>query len=607
MFEPGLALIDPSIPLVVDQWTRSRLVGDRGAAMEATLHRILLGICAAIISITSPAEAASVMDWRATVDAVVRDVQVNHPHPFSRIGETAFLRAADALKQDLPNLSEEQRMVRAMRLIASIGDGHTQLSPSDPAFARWYGVRFYQFSDGYFITSAHESLSELVGAQVLQIAGQPVHEVAEQARDLRGADNYFDRMQRLEVLNNAPLMQGLGFADREQTLRLRMRLITGRVVERTLTPMATDNPQFEANGPAFSWSGMSEIYTPPVSSYEAMISAFHNLRASAFREVDVGRPLHLMYRRLEVARAVPEQDAYYIQLNAISPEEALPFLREHLAAVDVQRPRRLIIDLRYNAGGDGSRTLELVSQFVERLPSPPWRELYLILGRRTFSAGIILADALIDHLPLTVVGEPAGAGLNHFGDAELHEYAQPRLALSVSTLSHQLSDSNDLRPFIPVDTPAQMSFADYASGRDPATDGILNGAEMRSIPQIALANGGSAARAAWDDARVRFARLPWWRPPSELSMRAACDALREQGRLEDSLQTCTLTTEMWPFVWNSWYNLSMTQHALGRERERAASLYCVLALDPNNFNLEEIREVQREVGAAPLPQGCRVT
>jgi len=40
---------------------------------------------------------------------------------------------------------------------------------------------------------------------------------------------------------------------------------------------------------------------------------------------------------------------------------------------------------------------------------------------------------------------------------------------------------------------APFSFSDYAAGRDPAIDSIMGGKEMRSIPLIALNDGGQKA------------------------------------------------------------------------------------------------------------------
>src|SRR4051794_23260149 len=102
---------------------------------------------AAALALPLPAAAASVGDWRADIDEIVKDARLVHPDAFTKTGRLTFLRQAEALKRALPSLTEEQRMVAAMRLVASIGDGHSSLEPDNPAFGRWYPVRLYQFSD----------------------------------------------------------------------------------------------------------------------------------------------------------------------------------------------------------------------------------------------------------------------------------------------------------------------------------------------------------------------------------------------------------------------------------------------------------------------------
>src|SRR5262245_54059824 len=79
------------------------------------------------------AAPASVSDWRRELDEIVKDIRLLHPDPFTKRGYLSFLREAEALKAALPALTEEQRVAHAMRLVASIGDGHTQLEPHGPA------------------------------------------------------------------------------------------------------------------------------------------------------------------------------------------------------------------------------------------------------------------------------------------------------------------------------------------------------------------------------------------------------------------------------------------------------------------------------------------
>jgi len=208
----------------------------------------------------------------------------------------------------------------------------------------------------------------------------------------------------------------------------------------------------------------------------------------------------------------------------------------------------------------------------------------------------MLANALLEHVPLTVVGEPTGAALNSYGDARRFEYEGTGLAAEVSTLRHQLGASDDLGAFIPVDVPARMSSVDYTEGRDPVMDPLLRGDEMRSVAAIATSDGGDAARAAWRDRSRRFATYDWWAPPTEPALRRACRALVEQRRLSDAASACRLTAEIHPAIWNSWYNLGETLREAGRQDEAKAAYRKVLELDPLNSNGPQIRRVLASSG-----------
>src|SRR5262245_14878437 len=111
-----------------------------------------LTACILVHAVAGQCDAAGVPDWRHDIDAIVNDIRLLHPDPFAKTGKLTFLREAEALKAALPSLTEEQRVVRAMRLVASLGDGHTHLEPDTPAFADWYPVRLYEFTDGLFVT-----------------------------------------------------------------------------------------------------------------------------------------------------------------------------------------------------------------------------------------------------------------------------------------------------------------------------------------------------------------------------------------------------------------------------------------------------------------------
>jgi hypothetical protein len=276
--------------------------------------------------------------------------------------------------------------------------------------------------------------------------------------------------------------------------------------------------------------------------------------------------------------------------------------------VDQLKPRRLIVDLRYNFGGDGSKVPQVIQEFVKRRDQKSWENLYVLTGRKTFSAAVMLLNAFLVYTDLSLVGEPPGAPLNSYGDPTLRRYSPVGVQLHVSTLFHQLSTSNDIREIISVDVPAMFSFQDYAAGRDPAVDPILRGQEMRGLAAIALADGGAGARRVWLERQDRFASHKWWLPPEEVNLRRVSQALIAAKRLPDALETCKLSTEIHPFNWHSWFNLGLVQRRMGNNQEAFASHQCVNKVDPTNHNAAAIRQRLAELGGdkVPEPPDCPV-
>lgn len=566
---------------------------------------------AAIMSAAAPeALSATVADWRQDIDQIVRDVRLTHPDPFFATGPTTFLQGAEALKRDLPRLSEEQRMTRLMALVASLGDGHTSLEPDREDFANWYPVHVYEFADGYFITAAHRSAADLVGAQVIEIAGRPVAEVAEAARDLFGADNPSQRKERLYALHNGSLMKGLGYARPDGSLDFKVRLASGRVVQRTLQSRPGDNDFLKQFRSTYIWPDFLEMAATPVGQFAEWTTAYKGLPPQAFRTRDDARPPHLVHRRTLASKALPEKDAYYVQLNWVfdTPQETMAaFFERVMREMEAQKPKRLIVDLRYNAGGDGSRLRGMLDEFVKARRSPPWQELYLLTGRRTFSAGVMAADVVIDNADPTIVGEPTASALNHFGDANRNSYARVGAYMYLSTLRHQLSTSDDLDDFIRPDVPAEFTFADWSMGRDPAVDPILDGKEMRGLSAIALKDGGAAARRVLNERRAAYAGHGWWSPPPEEAINRLGNTLLEAKRVADALEIFTLYTETYPASWNAWEDLGKTQIEAGRKEEGLRSYKCAMAINPGNYERGEIEQALKQSGVSetlPLPDGC---
>ena len=236
--------------------------------------RLVIGACLALMRIgnlgaqtPSAAPAATLAEWRTELGEIVRDIRTLHPDPFARVGSTTFRRQVRTLEEALPSLSDEQRITAAMKLVASLGDGHTYLEMAEPRYAKWYPIRLYEYTDGYFIVSAHKSAGELAGAQVLEIARRPVAEVAAAARTVMAAENDFMRLERVYPLHSATVMKGLGYASADGRLAIRAKLADGRTVDRVLVPAQADHPRFKDDA-SWEWQFRPSLYgTPAIPTF----------------------------------------------------------------------------------------------------------------------------------------------------------------------------------------------------------------------------------------------------------------------------------------------------------------------------------------------------
>ena len=434
----------------------------------------------------------------------------------------------------------------------------------------------------------------------LKINGKATEQVIDDVRSLMGSDNALDREEHLFAFH---IMKGLGYAAPDGSLKITARLKGGRVIERFLKARRSNDPRYRENDSTLDWRFSSEVYGPPFGNLQDWITAYKDLPTSAFRIVDKTRPAHLVFRRPFVALAIPQRNAYYMQLNSVGDwgdKTFEQFFRDALAEVDHQKPAYVIVDFRYNSGGDGSKVSGMIHQFIKREDNPPWKHLYILTGRKTFSAAIMAMAAFIDHTRVSIIGEPAGAPLDSYGDPTTIDLPRAGLELNVSTLWHQLEDAGARYAIIPVDVPAPFSFADYQAGRDPAVDAVLRGDEMRSIALIALEEGGLAARRVFEERQKRFARYAQWMKPREADLLHALWKLEDGGRTSDAKEVARIMTELYPDSALSWGKLGDTQFESGEKDASVMSYQRALMLNPHNLdNIDERRALSEVSFAKP--------
>jgi tetratricopeptide (TPR) repeat protein len=401
----------------------------------------------------APAGGERVAGWRGDLRLLAREVRRRAWSPFRDLPEASFDAAVAELDRSIPDLDDTGIAIGMMKLLARLGDGHAYIRfpEADPRSRQALPLQFYLFEEGLFVTAATPAHAELLGAEVLAVGGHPAGEVLAALDPLISRDNqWWPRQVAPLLLRLAPLLHGLGLVADPGAVPLTVRPPGGERWELTLAAEEPWWPRAVLPCPP-GWRFLPETLAAPPPLY------LRNCGALYWFE-------HL-----------PEHRMVYFQLNNVfdDPDEPLEaFCRRLFAFVEDHRLDRLVVDLRWNGGGNTFLAIPLLHGLIACRANRRGG-LFVIAGRGTFSAAQNTATLIQRHTNAIFVGEPTGSSPNFVGETVPFRLPHSGLEANVSDLFWQSSWPMDHRPWIPPELYAPPSFEAFRANRDPAMDAIL--------------------------------------------------------------------------------------------------------------------------------------
>lgn len=385
--------------------------------------------------------------WRYDLQFLAREIRRLHYNPYRKHSRAAFDAYIQKLHDEIPRLSEAQIATGLIRLAAMAGDGHTGLS--HPAYnedaKKLLPVQFYLFEEGLFITAAAPAQAELAGAQVLRVGGHTIDQLLAALDPVISQDNrIWLKLSGPNRLRNPFVLHGLGLTPAADKAVLTIRDAQGQ--ERTVTLTAN------AGAADATWLTARTDATGP-------------------------EPLYLRNRRAPYwFEYLPEHKLGWLQYNAIAndPQENFPdFVKRVVKFVNENAVEKLVVDLRWNGGGNTFLSQPLVRALIGHEKINARGKLFVIVGRNTFSAAMNTATLLERHTNAIFVGEPTGSSPNFIGESIRVELPYSKMTGTISDLYWQTSWPMDHRPWIAPTLYAPPTFAAYRQGSDPALEAIL--------------------------------------------------------------------------------------------------------------------------------------
>lgn len=368
--------------------------------------------------------------------------------------------------------------LEVMRAAAISRNGHTAAKAG--FLLHDLPIRAWWFADGLYIVKADPEFADLVGARIDKLGSlTPDEALARVSPFISGSDHRI-RFLSANYLISSDVLQHIGATSDASKVELQLRLRDGSTRTANLAPAATLDP--------------SDAGKKGNRGYTVLIPDEVGLAGRWPHILDgVKQPPVIYTKRTDVSTSWigDNNKVLYIRCDSVSSIDETPLLDKIANIVRKSilpsRPKFVVFDLRFNNGGDFFNTI-LFAQALPRL-LPPDGHVFVLTGRATFSAGIVTAALLkgADPKKVTLIGETMGDKGQFWAEGESSELPNSKIQVAYSEQYEDFENgctdidtcywpvvafgprNISLAPEIKMD----VSFADYASGRDPVLEKAL--------------------------------------------------------------------------------------------------------------------------------------
>ncbi len=352
-------------------------------------------------------------------------LEKSHPDFYNSLSESEARAILDEeIVKTGMNPEDEVSFFFSLQHIASIPhDSHTGMMLTSDLFYKMsaFPVVFDFFSDDLVVTTIESSHSVFLAGTVESINGVDVDEILRRAAGIIPHDN--DVYLKLQLKNNY-----LSFAQFYSAIGI------------------------DADDMTLSFADGTSLTLEKIPYEQFASTSFAYLRQAY--------PDTLGQGSYYSAYALPDPDTLLINYHACAEMPNFPF-RDFVTAVsdliDENGYIRIVIDLRYNGGGNS----EVINPLIDVLKEKD-AEVFVLIDEGTFSSAVLNALTLKEELGAVFAGRPSGGSASHYGELKSGTLPYSAMAFSYSTKFFDNGVSGPLMPDILI----EKDIDDYRNGID---------------------------------------------------------------------------------------------------------------------------------------------
>ncbi len=370
-------------------------------------------------------------------------LEEHHTNLYAFVSQEDFTAAKQQIAEKIPSMTESEFYCALRHLLSLVGDAHTNVAYTDSPYrhVRILGFGISQFNDDWRLMRLEGRNEDYLGYCLTAINDVPIDEVLAKVKTIVSSDNdVWARQQSSEIINVLETLQYLGIADKD-------------------TESVTLQVKKDIDGPA-------QDFVVHAMNEEQFRSA--KIVSAPAKETPTA-PNDPYYS----ARTL-DQTTFLIQYNTCAESPDMPmsdFIKQVSHDIQDGSYSKVVLDMRYNSGGNSTVFEPMIVRLID-LKRAEGFEVYVLIGRNTFSAAVTNTVQSQRHLDATLVGTPTGGSVNFYSEVKAFTLRHLPIEVYYSTQYSEMMpgyDKDSLYPDIAVD----YTYEDYVNGIDPEIETVL--------------------------------------------------------------------------------------------------------------------------------------
>jgi hypothetical protein len=434
-----------------------------------------------LFSLSVYAQDSEKIDWLKDLDYLKNELPMLHSNLFFQYPQASYESDIESLKKQIGALSDETMFIKIQQLLVKCGDSHTSSNFLDKLPKMYLPIILETFEEGIFIVGTVDIDENMMGNKLISINGHPINTIIDSIKTLYVAENEsWHKRNVTNYLVSFDILKYFGFVDKEK-VKLQMENYYGIPDEKMVKAIHVEDidkddvAYIRFSGRKNKRPRTSAIFGHKYLPKDSLYFVMYNKCTG--REVEQMNAIQDSLNKDMNEYCTPQLkvDKKSKDKMEVKPLPYFRNFRDSVFQVIKNQPiKKLVFDLSRNGGGmtsQGTTMIEKLAQMIDTTKT----KVYVIVGRRTFSAAIVHTMELKRLLNATIVGEPTGGKPSFYGGTDSRYLPSSCLRIGFArshrktSLDVETANANTIIP----DVIFPVTLTSITSGTDAIYDWIL--------------------------------------------------------------------------------------------------------------------------------------